>query len=269
MPSCAYEMRPRRPAAALRGPGERHQADDRLQHAVAQLHAVEQRRGAGAEQRAVERVHAEVVPRGGALGQQVGGAVGPAAAEAVADEGEQPPQAVVQIEAVERFAGGQAHQLQVAQALQAVALAVGLGVERRVAELRARLDVEQEQQAVHPAQAFEAQPAGERVVGAVVQLVLEHLAQVVDRLVAEQLDRLAQGVLQVLGDGEGVLVAVVVEPVEQGGAGAVGGQQAAAVEQDGGGLHGRVLAPAEELVDVEAQQPVVRPLAAARAAARG
>ena len=94
----------------------------------------------------------------------------------------------------------------------------------------------------------------------VVHLVPEHLAQVADRLVADQLDRLAQRVLQVLGDRERVLVAVLVEAVEQ--ALAVGGQEAVAVQQRGGGLQGSVLATAENLVEVEPQQPVVRPLAA-------
>ena len=73
--------------------------------------------------------------------------------------------------------------------LQAVALEVGFGVHRRVAEIGARLDVEEEQQPVHVAQALQAELSGERVVRSVVELVLEHLAQVADRLVADQLDR--------------------------------------------------------------------------------
>ena len=55
-------------------------------------------------------------------------------------------------------------------------------------------------------------------------------------------------------------MAVLVEAVEE--ARAVGRQQAVAVQQGGGGLQGGVVAAAENLVEVEAQQPVVRPLAA-------
>ena len=147
--------------------------------------------------------------------------------------------------------------------LQAVALAVRLRIDRGVAEVGPRLDVEQEQQAVHVAQGFEAEPPGEVVVGAVVEPVLENLAQVADRLVADQLDGFAERVLEILGDREGVLVAVVVQVVEQASAAATAGlrrQQAVAVQQGGGGLQGGVLAAAEDLV--EAQQPVVGPLAA-------
>ena len=198
-------------------------------------------------------------------GEQVGGAAVVAAVEAVADEGEQGPDAVVQVVAVQGLLAGQAHHFEVAQVLQAVALAVRLRIDRGVAEVGPRLDVEQEQQAVHVAQGFEAEPPGEGVVGAVVEPVLENLAQVADRLVADQLDGFAEGVLQVLGDREGVLVAVVVQVVEQASAAAAAGlrrQQAVAVQQGGGGLQGGVLAAAEDLVEVEAQQPVVGPLAA-------
>ena len=249
-------------APALGGPGERHQADHLLQHAVAQLHPVEQRRRAGAEQGAVEGADAEAVVqvRRRSRRQQIDGAALPGAVEAVPDQAEQGLDGVVQVVAVERFLAGQAHQLEVAQVLQAVALAVGLRLHRRVAEIGARLDVEEEQQPVHVAQAFQAELPGERGVGTVVELVLEHLAQVTNRLVADQLDRFAQRVLQVLGDGEGVLVAVLVQAVEQ--APAVRRQQAVAVQQGGGGLQGGVLAAAEDLVEVEAQQPVVRPLPA-------
>ena len=86
-----------------------------------------------------------------------------------------------------------------AQRFQAVAGTVGLGVHRREAELRPRLDVEEEQQPVHVAQAFGRQDAGvERVLAREHALLL--LAALLDdqcrRLVAEQFDRLAQRELQ-------------------------------------------------------------------------
>ena len=192
---------------------------------------------------------------GTALGEEV--ATG--AFEPVANQPEQGLDAVVQVVAVQGLLAGQAHHLQVAQPFQSVALAVRLRLDRRVAEVGPRLDVEQEQQPVHVAQRLEAELAGQRVVEPV-DPVPGDLAQVPDRLVADQLDRFAQRVLQILGDREGVLVAVVVQAVEQ--ARALLGQQAFAVQQRGGGLEGVVLATAEYVVEVEAQQPVVGPLAA-------
>ena len=56
-----------------------------------------------------------------------------------------------------------------------------------------------------------------------------------------------------------MLVAVVVQAVEQ--ALAVRRQQAVAVQQRGGGLQRGILSAAENLVEVEAQQAIVRPLA--------
>ena len=193
--------------------------------------------------------------RGPALGEEV--AAG--ALEAVADQPEQGLDAVVQVVAVQGLLAGQAHHLQVAQPFQAVALAVRLGLDRRVAEVGPRLDVEQEQQPVHVAQGLEAELAGQRFVEPV-DAVPGDLAEIPDRLVADQLDRFAQRVLQILGDRERVLVAVVVQAVEQ--ARALLGQQAFAVQQGGGGLQRVVLAASEHVVEVEAQQPVVGPLAA-------
>ena len=168
---------------------------------------------------------------------------------------------MVQIVAVAGFVGGEPRHLQVAQVLQSVALAVGVRAHGRVAQLRARLDVEQEEQPVHVAQALSAQGTGQGVVQ-VEQLVVAHFAHVADDLVADQLDRLPKRVLQVLGHGEGVLVAVLVQAVQQAMALPVRGQQAVAVEQDGGRLERGVVPAAQDLGQVEAQHPVVRPLAA-------
>ena len=151
-----------------------------------------------------------------------------------------------------------AHELQIAQMFQAVALAVRLGVHGGVAELRARLDVEQEQQAVHVAQGFLAQLPRELVVEPVHPL-LANLAQVPDGLVADKLDGFAQRVLEVGGDGEGVPVAVVVKAVEQ--AHAFVGHQAFTVQKCGSRLQGGCLAPAHDVVEDEAEQAVVGPLA--------
>ena len=65
--------------------------------------------------------------------------------------------------------------------------------------------------------------------------------------------------LQVRGDREGVSVAVVVQAVEQ--AHAFVGHQAFAVQKCGSRLQGGRLAPAHDVVQDEAEQAVVGPLA--------
>ena len=65
--------------------------------------------------------------------------------------------------------------------------------------------------------------------------------------------------LEVRGDGEGVLVAVVVQAVEQ--AHPFARQQAVPMQESGGGLQRGGLAPTQNVVEHEAQQAVVCPLA--------
>ena len=239
---------PTTPAPA-RGSAQRHQPDDRLQHPVPQLDFVEQRRGAFPEQGTVELADVEgVLP--------VAELPGPAL-ETVPDQSEERLDGVVEVEAVQRLLAVERNNFEVAQVLQAVAHAVGVCVHRRVAEVGAGLDVEQEQQPVHVPEAFEPEFPRQLVVE-VVHLVPAHLAEVADRLVPDGFDGFPKRVLQVLGNREGVLVAVLVEPVEE--ALAVGRQERVPVEQRRRRLQGGVLAPAEDLVEVEAEQPVVRPL---------
>ena len=81
-----------------------------------------------------------------------------------------------------------------------------------------------------------------------------------DRLVADELDALPQRVLQVLGDPEGMPVAVLIQPVQE--ALPAGGQQALAVQQGGGGLERGFFAAGKDLIEIEPQRPIVRPLPA-------
>ena len=243
--------------------GQRHTLDHPLQGGVAEHHPVEQRGPRRVEEVAVQALQGEGV--GGALVELVALA---AYAVALVDQREHALQAVVEVAPLPALVGGQAHHLQVAQALQAVALAPGVVAHGQVAQLRARLDVEQEEDAVHGAQALPGELLRVQGVLAAVDPLLAAaglLDQLLGGLVAQQLDGLAQGVLEVVGDGEGVLVAVLVQAVQAALARVallIDGRQALAVQQHGGGLEGAIVAAAEDLLPVEAQHAVLGPLVA-------
>ena len=246
-------MRPRRRFLPLGGAGEGHQPDDPLQSCVAQLDAVQQRCCILPEQGAVEWPDLESVV------ERAGQKVGFAAVKTVPDQPKQRLDTFVDVVAVRGFVACEADEFEVAQVFQTVPFAVCLGVNRSVAEFRAGLDVEQEQQAVHVAQGFQAQLTGKLVVE-LIYAFLAHLPQIPDGLVANKLNGFAERVLEVFGDGEGVFVAVVVQVVEQ--THAFGGEQTVPVQEGGGGLKSRKFAPAQDVVKYKAQQAVVGPLAA-------
>ena len=159
--------------------------------------------------------------------------------------------------------GLQGNKGEVAQRLQAVSRTVSLRVHRREAELRPSLDVQQEQQPVHVAQAFRRQDAGvQRVLPREHALLL--LAALFDgqrrRLVAEQFDRLPQRELQVLGDAIGVPVTFLVDAVDQGRAGLR--RERRRVQERGDGADRREIFTAENLAEVEAEQAALAPLLA-------
>ena len=177
--------------------------------------------------------------------------------EAVVDQPEQHPQGVVDEVAVLGGLGGQRHLLQVTQRLQGVALPVLVRLHRQDADLLAPgLGVEEEQQPVEVGQRLDGELAGQVVVPE--QRLLGHGPLVVDVLVGQQFHRPAQAVLQVAGDGEGVLVRVVVQRVVQDRA--VVGAEGVPGEQRRRGLEGVGLLAAEDLVDVEEQVLALAPL---------
>ena len=159
--------------------------------------------------------------------------------------------------------GLQGDEGKVAQRFEAVAGTVGLGVHRREAELRPGLDVEEEQQPVHVAQAFRRQDAGvQRVLAREHALLL--LAALLDdqrrRLVAEQFDGLAQRELQILGDAVGVPVALFVDAVDQGRPGIR--RERRRVQERGDGADRREISAGENLAEVEAEQAALAPFLA-------
>ncbi len=236
-------------ARALLGAREAHLAQDGEQDAVAQADLGEERGALG-----VEEVGAQGVEVEGVVEALLARAVG-----ALVDHAEEAAQAVVDVEALARLFGLEVVEaVELAQALQGVALAVGVGAHGGVAELGAGLDVEEEEQAVHEAQALEGELLGVDLLAE--DALARDLAAVADGLVADGFDGGAQGVLQVFADGVGVLVGAVVEGVDEGRSG--GGGQGVAVEEGDHRLQGARLAAAEELVEVEAQEALLGPLAA-------
>ena len=108
------------------------------------------------------------------------------------DQRKELAQGLVEVGAVLRGGAVQVGQGQVAQVLQAVAAGVDVaGVDRHVAQLRARLDVEQEDQPVDQAHAFGAELAFVETLeaaGVAVAMLGDELTR---GLVAELLDGLA------------------------------------------------------------------------------
>ncbi len=159
---------------------------------------------------------------------------------------------------------GERLHLEVAQALQAVALEVDVALaDGHVAELGPGLDVEHEEQAIDQAQGFQAEVAGIELVLAAEKALLGVgglLAEPAGGLVAEQLDGFAQGVLEVFADAEGVLVGVLVQALEQ--AVALAGGEAVTVQERRAGLEGVGVLAVEDVGPVEAQRAVVGPLVA-------
>ena len=90
--------------------------------------------------------------------------------------------------------------------------------------------------------------------------LFEHLFAVVDHLIAQQLNRLAQGKLQVFRHAVGMAVAVFIQVIQQGAA--FGGAGVLAVQQGGGGQQGAGVTLVEQLLQVKAQQARGAPLVA-------
>ena len=146
-------------APALPRTAQRHQLDHALQDVVAQPDPVQERGRALAEEGAVERPDAEAVPERRVRGEEVRAAAPLAAVEPFPDESEEGLDALVKVESGARLLRGELDQLQIAEPFKAVSGAVGVRSDRSVAQLRPRLDVEEEEQPVHVADALQPQLA--------------------------------------------------------------------------------------------------------------
>ena len=148
--------------------------------------------------------------------------------------------------------------LQITQMLDAVALQVGFILNRGVTQLWPRLDVEQEEQPVHEAQALQAQLFSQIGVRAVKHLFLGHLALVVQSFVGNQFDALTQGVLQVSRNLESMLVRAFIQPVQQRDA-PVCRQDGFLAQQGYKGPQALFIPRAKQLGQVKAQHGLARP----------
>lgn len=110
---------------------------------------------------------------------------------------------MIQEIAVAAFLGFNVGQAKLGERIQAVAAAVFFAFHRRIAKLRASFHVEKEQEPVQIAQALRAEFVG---FDDAVDFFPLDLAQKPDGLVAQDLDRFADVVLQALGDPSRFLV---------------------------------------------------------------
>ena len=113
-------------------------------------------------------------------------------------------------------------QLEIAQRLQAVPQAIGGGVHGHHPQLLpARLGVEEEEEPIQPHEALALELLRVELLlqltvpFPLVDAVAPDVLPVVDDLIGEQLDGLADPLLQVRGDREGVLVRLLVQRVVQ------------------------------------------------------
>ena len=185
-------------------------------------------------------------------------------AAAGGDQAEQAAQGGVKVKTVACMGRVEGLQLQLAQRFKAVALEVNLALGNgHVAQLGPRLDVKHEQQAVHHAQAFQAEVGCVQLVFAAEEAffgISGLFAQLVGGLVAQQLDGFTQGVFQVLTDAKGVFVGVFVQAFQQ--ADAFTGGQAGAVQERGGCLQGGGVFAVKDVDPVKTQGAIVGPFVA-------
>ncbi len=134
---------------------------------------------------------------------------------AIVDEAEERLDGVVEVVAIAHLVGGEVDHFQIAEGLDGVASEVFLGFDGEVAELGTGFEVEAGEQAVEVAEAIASEFAFELFRGLVEEGFLTDIADVVDGLVGEILNGGDDGELEVLGDGEGVLVGRFVEAIEQ------------------------------------------------------
>ena len=111
------------------------------------------------------------------------------------------------------FFAGQRNHLKIAQRFQTVALQIGFGGHRRIAQLRARFDIEQEQQTIHIPQAFAAQliRVNSSFPGVIGQLVVDEITH---RFIAQQLNALTQGIFQIFRHAKRMFVRIVIQRIE-------------------------------------------------------
>ena len=164
---------------------------------------------------------------------------------------EQTIQRIADVGALLVFFAAQLSRVHVPQAFKAVAKPVHLTFHGRIAQVRPALDIEEKQQPVHVPQAFARQLLGIRA--ALVDAFFLTL-QPLDRFIAQQLDGLAQRVLEITAYLVGVLVAVFVQLIQQWRVAATGA--GVLTVQQGRGRQQRIgIVLPQQRIQLKAQQP--------------
>ena len=242
-------------------PPQRQPLDHLLQDLVAEPHGVEpdlfrQRRVFGIEQMAFQRRDLEVVVDGFAVeGQAQLAGIAP-----LEYQPEQDPDGLVEEVSVAVRIGFQRHQLQVAQGLQRVAFQIVVALDGQVAQRRTGLEIEDEQKPVEVADAAAGQALLQLAVWRGEDRILADGAQMADGFVAQQFHALPDGILQILGNREGVPVGVLVEGVQQGKA--FGRTNVLPVQEGRHGPQRAFVLAVEDFLQVEGQIAALGPLGA-------
>ena len=133
---------------------------------------------------------------------------------------------------------------------------IGMAFHRNKAQLRAGLNIEKKQEAVHIPQAFQGKLS-------LVQLILKYalfkfFSLKEHRLITQQLDGIAQGILQILGHPESMFVGIFIQSVQKGQS--VFRNQGVPVEKRGHGFQSGGFPAAENFIQVKAEKAFAVPL---------
>ena len=197
------------------GLGQRELADDALPDEVAVLDATKHLQLAVVEERRVDLLHGE-----GARQWDVifvlcfFRLLDEALVVAVVYHGEKPPQRVVDEIAVLRGRFLHLHALQVTELVEGITVEIDLVVGGQDAKLGACLGIEDEEQAIDDGDAVVLHVLLEGIIGLVDSLV-SYFMDIVDGLIGQALDGMDDALLQVLGDGEGILGGLFLQAVHQ------------------------------------------------------
>ena len=196
------------PALALLGTGEAHLVDDLKQHPVTDASFLNECGTFGIEDVRFQRINTENALNGLLICLNLF-----RSRIAVIDQLEQQVERFLDIVAVLfhiRIGTGSVRDL--AEAFKGIAQRIDVCLHGRVSQFGLRFNEKHEQDAVHIAQTLQRQIFREVFSEYADMLTFPHI---IDHFIAQHLNALTQGILQILGNARGMLVTVVVQRIKQ------------------------------------------------------